>query len=70
VFCILNYVKKPDANIWRSYEKKYDYKIRKEKEVFARKALGDCVECGARAGTRGYVSKHKKGCSKAKVKTT
>jgi hypothetical protein len=58
VFCILNYVKKPTVN---AKERKSNPEC---------KAVNDCVECGAKAGKRGYVSKHKKGCSKAKVKTT
>jgi hypothetical protein len=59
VFCILNYVKKPKELLPKV---KQTYK--------ALECSNDCVECGAKAGKRGYVSKHKKGCSKAKVKTT
>jgi hypothetical protein len=58
VFCILNYVKKPVVNV---KERKPNPEV---------KCVNDCGECGAKAGKRGYVSKHKKGCSKAKVKTT
>ena len=52
IFSILNYVKNPKP-------KTQNQKASSE---------NDCKECGAKAGERGYVSRHKAGCSFNKKK--